>query len=1209
MASTLPLPTSYEGLPQITEYTRPQSRPGWEGTRVEALTESVKHLPLVQAAMEFMDGQSAPEASILDGYNPFQEGRIAGYEGYADEFIYVNSEAELAQTKAKIDEMERVRRLQEQYPGAAFVAEFVNPVNLIPIPMFQGAGILKGMAGASAAMGVVLAGEETARQFLDPTATGEEAFGNVLFGTMFGGILGGAAGAIPAGRMGRGYNTEQGLRSFAREFYRDQSGSVPRMMPDGVTPVTPSQALPEGIGEFSIRETVGEAGVAKAFGIEGQTRATLWGALKATKVQAVNDFADMMLGDYSTMNMGNAGGLATSRSVQLAVDTEWKARGIELSMLTHDAYARYLGEGGKEVLGMNTSTTKAQVKQAFGGKAPEGKMTLEQFKDKIFRSIAEGNVKIEGEPELTRAIAATNRFFEQSKKMLEESGALKTKANQARLIERKQKHLIDTRRRIAELEGKNKLTKRDKAVLQQLRRKQDNLEAFTPEPIPEKPVMSVADEGPDPKDRRARNKWISEQFDKLEDGEFKSIQAYPGSETEGDIWRFGYRKDGQLVSGKYTYEDTVIDNFDIGSEKGSNSLGAGDLRKMARELQKTHPEATRLKAYRLKTGARNQEQFLDIELRPSENVRTHTDGEFYQPRVWRSDLVLADEAGPKKLRRILSEWVRKENPDLSPQEIAASVDGSIATIIKDGDLGELQIFNPNATSPFTRHRNLTIPNRLVLDFIETDIDRIVRTYSERAGTVSEIYRAFGEGDAATAIDDVIIQAATEMPINDLNAFMKRMDNLRWDLERSRDKLTGKIYSMEPDMVNKRRIASNLRAYGILTYLGQAALGTVAEAFRPLMVHGPARVFDAAAKYAFGTPEFRKQWRNVSRGTARVTLQGLDSVNSSTMSRYAEMGGPTGTARSAVGRMGQKMTDFASGPYFIANLLGPATDIVKRMSQTFTHQFMLEDIHLLAAGKADGQKIAYLASYGIDADMAKRIVDQPIEMADGMYLPNMREWPDDQAALTYSGAVAGMTKVIVPTASMADVPEWAKGFIAGREFPLLTLPAQFLTYGFGAANRILLSSLQGRDRGGMMGIAAVLGGGYLAASLKADDDWWDSMSATERGFRAVDQSGITGIYSDMMTSIETATNGNISLRAMAGLQPYGGDPDAYDAFDTFGGPVGASVGKIAKVMAGELNERQEGEVIASVIPLNSLIGIKGMARDLGGDIGMMDVPEE
>jgi hypothetical protein len=576
-------------------------------------------------------------------------------------------------------------------------------------------------------------------------------------------------------------------------------------------------------------------------------------------------------------------------------------------------------------------------------------------------------------------------------------------------------------------------------------------------------------------------------------------------------------------------------------------------------------------------------------------------GEAYLPRFWLIDKIMADEAGAQVLRGKLERHYARGG--LVTDEVRARVDDSINQITQQAEMGEVQMFAPSrgTTASFMRQRKIDIPNSEVLDFIETDVDRIMGSYAERAGTIDEINRIFGDPDAQGAIDDILVQAAREgMGPQDLGKLSEQ-------LELARDKRTEAVYSMEPHLVNKRRIASAIRAYGSVAFLGKAAISAIPEIARTVMAHGFARTFGAIAENAFGkNPAFDQSWQLLPQ----LTGKGLDALTSGSLNRLVEQGGPTGAAAGGAGRVVQRGVDFASGPAFLINLLSPMTDMTKRMSQTFTHQFMLEDVVKIAEGTADQKTIARMASYGIDERMAERIANQPFEMSDDWFLPNMREWPDEEASRAFLGAVSGMTDNLTPTASLADVPEIAKGFVAGREYPLLVLPFQFMSYGFSVSNRVLLSGLQGRDADAMMGIAAMIGLGYVSQYIKSDENYWASMSDTERAIRAVDAAGIAGIYSDVNTTLETLTGNTLGVRPLLGADPFLGNQSAMEAAGGFAGPAGDMVVDVAKLISGEeMSSREMAATARGLLPFQNLFYLDGLWDRLQAWAGAPDTVQE
>jgi hypothetical protein len=664
-----------------------------------------------------------------------------------------------------------------------------------------------------------------------------------------------------------------------------------------------------------------------------------------------------------------------------------------------------------------------------------------------------------------------------------------------------------------------------------------------------------------------------------------------------------------VIKGAATGEPDVPPEKGVLPRRRKSSSAPMRVRK-ANEPAASMPDEPKAPGYGRAFLSSKQRKYLDSLEARIERMEERQAGpeKLYLPRYWRADRIAEDEAGPQQLRKTLTDWYESTagekgySPD--PEDIARRVDETINTLLGDAEWGEMQFMQPrqaSAGASFLKSRELDIPNELVFDFIETDMEKVVRAYSDRFGTLNEMQRMFGSVDMEDAIDNTLMQTAKEMNIKSVDDALDQLEGLRKQFEYGRDSLTGAVYDMSPAKMNQRRLSAAARAYGVTTYLGRATLSSIPEAGRMLMVHGFRRTFGAITQHMLGDfGEFRK----LSQKLAMITGEGVDTILSTGSHRFAVEGGPTGSGSGSMGRAVNKGVDFANGPYFIANLLSPYTDITKRMSQTFTHQFFLEDLHKIAGGKGGKKLRERMASYGLSKEDADKIVSMPLEKTNGgLYLPNMDEWPDRDLARRYASAVGGMTRRIIPTAGKADIPEIAKGFVRGREYPLLVLPFQFMAYGFAAANKVLLSAAQGRDQSAMAGAGALIGLGWLTVGLKTDDQWWDNMSMADKSFRAVDASGIFGIYSDIPTMIETATQGQVGIRPMLGMKPFAGETDTFDAAGEVGGPVASAVADYTRLFLGEddTTAGEVGGVIRRSIPLNNLFYWRSIWRDGEGAI--------
>lgn len=585
---------------------------------------------------------------------------------------------------------------------------------------------------------------------------------------------------------------------------------------------------------------------------------------------------------------------------------------------------------------------------------------------------------------------------------------------------------------------------------------------------------------------------------------------------------------------------------------------------------------------------RGDEVFVDADFSPPNE-------KFYLNRMWVPEKIIGRE---EELEEIFFNWF-KENPKpgTRPDDdaIRARAKAAVEEVMGVAQREDLQLFRENngAGARFANARGIDIPNELVADFIETNVAHLMRVYGTRFGLMNEMTKAFGDRSAHEAIEDVMMQAALEVDASDLSKARQTLADIEKDLYLARDKATGAVYTDEA--ADARRHAQYLKAYGILTSMGTAVISSLTEVGRAGMVHGFRRTFGATLEAMTNASEF-KQLRAYMR-----THTGEDgsAVLTGDASRFINEGGPTGAGSSQVGRWLRKMSDFAYGPYFKLNLLTPFTDLMKGHSNYVTTKFLYEDVMSWKPGNTKLQE--RLASMGLsEADIKAVQAEKAISTEGGLSL-NLDNWKDEGAARRFVAAVGGVTRRIIVTPSLADLPEYVKGFINGREAPYITLPFQFMSWGFSAVNKIMLSGLQGRDKSAAAGVVALVGLGYMVEALKVPEYVWDKMSFTERMVRAVDRSGVTAVFSDVPTMAETLTGGTVSARALVGLDPYLGNSDYFSAAGEVGGPA---IGKAADIAA--LMVRDDAQVddytaaIRRAIPLNNLLYWKGLVRDLEKD---------
>lgn len=583
---------------------------------------------------------------------------------------------------------------------------------------------------------------------------------------------------------------------------------------------------------------------------------------------------------------------------------------------------------------------------------------------------------------------------------------------------------------------------------------------------------------------------------------------------------------------------------------------------------------------------------------------------FYLPRLWDSEAIRTDEEGPRRLRAILTQWY-KDNPlpgtASNDAAVAGRVDTTIRNLLEQGDHGELQIGAPTGGS-MRLARDIDIPNELVADFVETDVGSLIRTYAGRAGIGIEVARKFGTRDAEDAIDDMLLRVIDEAT-GTTDQILKLVDDVRADAIDLRDFTLGDQYSKNPASWS-RKTAQALTAWATLTQMGGAVFSALTEVAKPVLVHGVQRTLSFALNALSDPQKFGK----AADELRLLTGEGVEVTMGSVMRNYIDNGGPGAPMISKAGRALDRATrpfvNFANGPYYNVNLLGPFTDALTTYGLVMANHFMIEDILKVAKGQGGAKLVERLASYGLSAEDAARIAAQPFEKMTKLYLPNVAQWNDGDLVARFGAAVAAESRRLVVKTGPANKPNITQGFVGRgderREYALLRLPFQYMNFGFAAINKNLLSALQGRDANVFAGTAALIGMGYLASYLKSPGDRWQDTPMEERILRAVNLSGILGLYGDIPNMVENATRGQYGLRPTLGLPPaYGfGQFDEYSLPGQVGGPGGGKVVDLYKLFVdGDTTAREQAKIARRMIPLNDLFYWKSIFKN--AERGMTD----
>ena len=480
----------------------------------------------------------------------------------------------------------------------------------------------------------------------------------------------------------------------------------------------------------------------------------------------------------------------------------------------------------------------------------------------------------------------------------------------------------------------------------------------------------------------------------------------------------------------------------------------------------------------------------------------------------------------KDLRTRTPKFVKRTLPT-DEKSIQGRVDSTIDEILGLSDVAADQnAFFGGGKSKHFRHRKLDIPNKLVFDYIQNDPLAVMRAYTQRVAPRYEFAKMFG----GKTIDEVLDDIDTDMAAAGKSE--KEINAVRRDFLHLHDRVVGSVLR-DPTSWDQRA-ATVLRDLAQLNYLGSAGFSTLPDFAKIMMEHELKDVFrglfatisDNRVRATAKEAQLSGEALEIIAGDAHMRL--IDDVTNNPISE--------GAYQKNVGKL--------KWGFYMANLLAPMTNIMKKMDAVVRGHSLIQMSIRLSQGTASKFETTYLARYGIgkkEADGFKQLIDDGIientkPNGAGLWLPNTDKWPKQFEALRMefrSSMNSGIMNTIL-MGTPADKPIITDGIvyvphrIAKRfgysedpkfrgysriENGLLGLPFQFYSYTLASVNKITASYATGAVRNRAVGLVASMGLAYMGLELKNKDWVMDKMDLSDKIARSFDMSGVAALYSD------------------------------------------------------------------------------------------------
>lgn len=574
----------------------------------------------------------------------------------------------------------------------------------------------------------------------------------------------------------------------------------------------------------------------------------------------------------------------------------------------------------------------------------------------------------------------------------------------------------------------------------------------------------------------------------------------------------------------------------------------------------------------------------------------------YVTRLWNRQRLIGEEGRFREIaRKYFSEQIGKlpqgEGPDFVSDSDMRSYIEDVVTSVFNNLTGKGLTDIPDWLVPVKRgplkERTFNIPDELVEDFLENDMEAVLRRYTRTMGAEVELADKFGRADMKTQFEEIANEYADLREKAKTDEERQRLTKAEAkdvrNLQAFRDLIRG-TYRAADESSEWSKVTRAALTWNYVRLLGGVTLASLTDASRFVAVHGvratmrealPALVKDVKAA-------------QISRADAKALGAVTERVLQSRLASLTDLNDPY-----AYGSRFERFLSNASNLFSKATGLGWWNDTLKTVSSVMTQNRMMRNA--LDWNGADKAERAYMAYLGIDEDMAGRIAAQfrkhGIE-EDGIYGANVGQWDDEAAVRAWGAALNKDVDRTIITKGVADQPLWTRTNV-GR------LVTQFKSFGLASHQRVLIAGLQERPHrlAEMMVMSSALGMliGYLKYIERGDIDEANRLLDNPGLWVAegLDRSGILSIPFEISNTAEKLGMPGFvtAAQAIAGDEDAGGQASRYANRGKLGAVLGPSAGLFEDIatIAQQLSEadlkRSGANAMIRQLPGATLPGIR------------------
>lgn len=522
---------------------------------------------------------------------------------------------------------------------------------------------------------------------------------------------------------------------------------------------------------------------------------------------------------------------------------------------------------------------------------------------------------------------------------------------------------------------------------------------------------------------------------------------------------------------------------------------------------------------------------------------------------------------------------------------------------------------PDWIAPVTlgplKGRTLNIPDKMIEEFLEDDMELIARKYVRQMASEVELTRAFGRADMEDQLkqirDEYQVLRSKAKSEKEVEKLTRQEASDLDHIKAFRDMLRG-TYRAAEEQSGWSTFTRLALAWNFIRLLGGVTLSSLPDLANVMTRQGLRSFVDDGLSGLVSSTKAARIAKRDAREWGAIT----ETVLQTRLAELAELHDPY-----AAGSIAERMMNNVSSTFSRLTFLDRWNDTMKTIVvlqagnkiARLTQQSLTDlpnkwgvvgkQASFDTLGKHDR---SYLGKLGIDERMTTLIADQIQKHGvteKGITGLNLRAWTDDEARRVIAAALNKEADGGVVTPGIADKPLWARSN-AGK------LAMQFKSFGLAAHQRILLSRLQGRQKhlAEFMLFGTTLGMmvSYLKFIERGDFEAAERLTDNP-GLWLADGFDRTGIATVLMEVSNTAEKLGLPFGVKTAAQIAAGDTDRgadvsrFASRNATGALLGPSIGTLqdlATIVSQVANrdvDRQGANAAIRQIPFGTLPGAR------------------